>query len=111
MSALSRVFSGATITISASQFSIACVSIEAGTASRSSGAARIHARGVKFDSSKRDAQERVRVALGDDAHDLLEQRSSRRRAHDEDLPAGLDADARVDEQLGELTISRVGHGE
>ena len=32
-------------------------------------------------------------------------------ADDEHLPAGLDADARVDEQLGELTISRVSHCE
>jgi TetR/AcrR family transcriptional regulator, transcriptional repressor of aconitase len=32
------------------------------------------------------------------------------RPEDEHLPAGLHVDARVDEELGELRISRVGHG-
>ena len=57
-----------------------------------------------------DAQQRVRVELGDAADDLLEQRPAGRCADDEYLPAGLNADARVDEELCELTISRVCHG-
>jgi len=56
------------------------------------------------------AQERVRVELADAADDLFEQRTSDGRADDEDLPAGLHSDARVDEELGELTISGVCHG-
>ncbi len=56
-----------------------------------------------------DAEERVGIELGDTADDLLEQRTGRRRPRDEHLPAGPHADARVDEELGELTVSRVCH--
>ena len=75
---------------------------------RSSVAWRIHVRDARVPAEP-DADERIGVALGDDADDLLDERASRRRADDEHLPAGLDVDARVDEELGELTISRVSH--
>jgi hypothetical protein len=51
MSEASRVFSGETMTIRASHVSIACTSSGAGIASRSTGAARTQARGVKLASS------------------------------------------------------------
>jgi hypothetical protein len=56
------------------------------------------------------AQERVGVALRDPPDDFLDERTPVGRPEDEHLPAGLHVDARVDEELGELTISRVGHG-
>ena len=58
---------------------------------------------------KLSAQERVGVALGDEPLDLLEERPPERRAGDEHLPAGLDAHAGVDEELGELTIPGICH--
>ena len=58
-----------------------------------------------------DAEQGVGVPLGDDMDDLFDERAARRRADDEHLPAGLDADARVDEELGELTISGVSHAQ
>ena len=109
MSAASRVFSGASTTISASQLSRTWTSIGAGTARRSSDAWRSHVRGAKL-PPRATRSERVRIALGDELHDLLQERAPRHRPHDEHLPAGLHADARVDEELGELTISGIRHG-
>jgi uncharacterized membrane protein YecN with MAPEG domain len=66
---------------------------------------------VKIESSKVRRRSAVRVTLGDDADDLLEQRAARRGAADDHLPAGLNAHAGVDEQLGELAISWIRHGD
>ena len=52
---------------------------------------------------ERHAQQRIGVAFRDQPDELLEERAAGWRADDEHLPAGLDADARVDEQLGQLT--------
>ena len=97
-------------TISASQFSSACCSID-GHRRR---AARAAPRGATCASDERRRRSSARSSAyasrsPSELGDLLEQRPPERRADDEHLPAGLDADAGVDEQLGELAISRVGH--
>ena len=96
--------------MSASQVSMPWASIGASDASRSSGANRVHVREMNVESSNVSRQQRVRVALGHDADDLVDQRTARRRAADDDLPARLDTDAGVDEELGELAITWVSHG-
>jgi hypothetical protein len=78
MSAASRVFSGASTTISASQLSRTWTSIGAGTARRSSDACGATC-GVRS-SRQGDAHERVRIALGDELDDLLQERAPRHRS-------------------------------
>ena len=57
-----------------------------------------------------ETHDRPRVSLADQPRDLLEERASLRRARDDDLRAFLDADARVDEELGVLHDAGVPHG-
>ena len=110
MSAASRVFSGASTTISASQLSRTWTSIGAGDGEALERRV-AEPRARREVAAEGDAKQRVRIALGDELDDLLDERTRRQRSHDEHLPAGLDADARVDEELGELTISGIRHGE
>ena len=58
---------------------------------------------------ERDAQQCVRSAPGDGRADFLEQRARLRVAADEHLPAGLHAEAAVDDQLRVLAVARVSH--
>ena len=58
---------------------------------------------------ERDAQERVGAAPADRPAQLLEQRPGLRVAADEHLPARLDLEAVVDDQLGVRAVARVGH--
>ena len=56
-----------------------------------------------------DTQERVRAAPRHRPADLLEERPGLRVASDAHLPAGLDAEAVVDDQLGVGAVAWVGH--
>ena len=59
--------------------------------------------------SNETRKQRVRAAARNRRADLLEQGPGQRIAADEHLPAGLDTEAAVDDQLRVLAVTRVGH--